>query len=924
MIGYPGTRWYKCDFHLHSAASECFEDKTVTPEQWVARAIEQGLDCVAVTDHDTDAGIDDIIAAANDLPLTVFPGVEITCDSSKVHLLVIFDKDKRAQDVGDFLIECGIKREDFGGKDTHSSLRIRDIIEKARAADCLVIPAHVDQFSGLCEVSYATIQDVYKIPDINAVQITHQEFLHENLQIAGNGELQTAVSGHYSDEINEETLKRWFSPVKLAQDGHKALLVFSDNPQSSTSTKHGIEGIGEKFTWIKMEEAPSLESLRQAFLLPSLRVRNCFECPDTPYAIPELWIRHIAINNTEVTANDEPLLVEFNPQLNTIIGGRGSGKSGILRFIRGVFNKTSDMADDIKKDHDAFYKKADKGVGVFGDDSKVEIIVERQGKLYRLTATNIRNSIDQDIEIQKYDDGGGWIEVTSEGFIDFFEFEQYSQKQIYDIAQKPHYLRERIDAAVDGMDSLVNEKETLARQYLEISTQIRTAESKLDGKGKLETELGDLAERIKIFDESAISTLLSANKKFQKEEKLITAPVDELEERIQSLEELIPEIAIPENDFSEISDDYRDEIKTAYQSSRAAMAEITEKITSSHSDVKKVLEDYKAAISKTKWHVDFNTNKEEFETKKLDLLEQGVDEIDNYEKLSSAKEVKEKAVEELSGLDRQLIDLKSDRDKILGYYIAKLEEISQERRLFVREILEGENVQISIKGFRDQDSFELQFRNIIDREAGFQNDIDILSEKIFQGKVTDTMKEYRSIILDLNKGAEDTDFSGHFRNRIKNLSPEVIDRLMLLMPEDEIAIKYKPSGSSGFKPLATASAGQKTTAILTFIMSHGQCPLILDQPEDDLDNRLVYELIVDRLKNAKEKRQVIVVTHNANIPVNGDAEYVISMDSNTKHFNVFASGSVDQQTVKKEICDVMEGTEYAFNMRAKRYQGLST
>lgn len=91
MISYPGTRWYKCDLHLHTSASECFEDTSITPEQWVARAIEQGLDCVAVTDHNTHAGIDDIIAAAEGHPINVFPGVEITCDSSKVHLLVIFD-----------------------------------------------------------------------------------------------------------------------------------------------------------------------------------------------------------------------------------------------------------------------------------------------------------------------------------------------------------------------------------------------------------------------------------------------------------------------------------------------------------------------------------------------------------------------------------------------------------------------------------------------------------------------------------------------------------------------------------------------------------------------------------------------------------------------------------------------------------------
>ena len=91
MKNYPGTRWYKCDLHLHTMASECFEDKTVTPEQWIARAVEQGLDCIAVTDHNTGAGIDAVIEAAKDQPITVFPGVEITCDSSKVHLLVIFD-----------------------------------------------------------------------------------------------------------------------------------------------------------------------------------------------------------------------------------------------------------------------------------------------------------------------------------------------------------------------------------------------------------------------------------------------------------------------------------------------------------------------------------------------------------------------------------------------------------------------------------------------------------------------------------------------------------------------------------------------------------------------------------------------------------------------------------------------------------------
>ena len=75
------------------------------------------------------------------------------------------------------------------------------------------------------------------------------------------------------------------------------------------------------------------------------------------------------------------------------------------------------------------------------------------------------------------------------------------------------------------------------------------------------------------------------------------------------------------------------------------------------------------------------------------------------------------------------------------------------------------------------------------------------------------------------------------------------------MPEDEIEVEYKLDNSKHYKSLSTASAGQKTTAILTFILSYGESPLILDQPEDDLDNRLVYDLIVKRLTTAKEKRQ---------------------------------------------------------------------
>lgn len=148
-MNYRGNKWYKCDLHLHTTASKCFQDRTVTAEQWVDKAIEQELNCVAVTDHNTGAGIDEIKAAAVGKGLIVFPGVEITCDTSKVHLLIIFDTNKSAADIGDFLIKCDIRREDFGEQDAFTSKSIFEVSQIAHNEGALIIPAHIDEYNGL-------------------------------------------------------------------------------------------------------------------------------------------------------------------------------------------------------------------------------------------------------------------------------------------------------------------------------------------------------------------------------------------------------------------------------------------------------------------------------------------------------------------------------------------------------------------------------------------------------------------------------------------------------------------------------------------------------------------------------------------------------------------------------------------------------
>jgi chromosome segregation protein len=119
-----------------------------------------------------------------------------------------------------------------------------------------------------------------------------------------------------------------------------------------------------------------------------------------------------------------------------------------------------------------------------------------------------------------------------------------------------------------------------------------------------------------------------------------------------------------------------------------------------------------------------------------------------------------------------------------------------------------------------------------------------------------------------------------------------------------------------------ASAGQQATALLIALLNEEGPPLIVDQPEDDLDNQIILD-IVEQIWKAKEMRQLIFSSHNANIVVNGDAELVICCDykAMVDHSGgqIKALGAIDAKEIKKEITMVMEGGEKAFQLRREKY-----
>ena len=183
-------------------------------------------------------------------------------------------------------------------------------------------------------------------------------------------------------------------------------------------------------------------------------------------------------------------------------------------------------------------------------------------------------------------------------------------------------------------------------------------------------------------------------------------------------------------------------------------------------------------------------------------------------------------------------------------------------------------------------------------------------------------------------------FGGHFNNYLEReagRSPELLDKLLVWFPEDALSVEYSRHGdSSDFQSIRQASAGQRSAAMLAFLLAHGEEPLVLDQPEDDLDNHLIYDLVVRQMRENKFRRQIIVSAlpsrlHEALIdktlrdrnaqPKHSrerDAEMLHALDFRGGQCMVVESGSLQEKDIREEVCRVMEGGREAFERRYRR------
>jgi ATPase subunit of ABC transporter with duplicated ATPase domains len=263
--------------------------------------------------------------------------------------------------------------------------------------------------------------------------------------------------------------------------------------------------------------------------------------------------------------------------------------------------------------------------------------------------------------------------------------------------------------------------------------------------------------------------------------------------------------------------------------------------------------------------------------------------------------------------------LLEDRKSLKAKFLLEREQISVLRDSVATELQRETGKKVRVRVLRNAD--DLAYRTLLTeglKGARVRNHDEIL----------DTLLQLRPEQLaqfiqtnDHTGFDEASGFGSERTRRILDAFRENIDPLTLEVVniEDQVRIELNVAALEEpiFKDAAELSRGQKCTALLPLLLARTTNPLIIDQPEDNLDNHFIYETIVNSIQRLKGKRQMIFITHNANIPVLADAELVVVLNSDGKIGYIEKSGSVDE--CRDQIVDLLEGGERAFEMRRERY-----
>ncbi|MBV2111931.1 MAG: hypothetical protein KUF82_13250 [Candidatus Thiodiazotropha sp. (ex Ctena orbiculata)] len=915
---WPGSRWWKFDFHTHTPASKDYKGNgDISPEDWLELYLNAGIHCVVVTDHNSGGWIDCLQEKLNSLKesdadkwseFEIFPGVELSCNGG-VHILAILDPSNVGADIEALIGSVGYQGS-RGDSDGVTNSSVEDVIDKVHQVGGVVCAAHIDMPKGL----------IKSITDHNTLQPIFEKL--DALEII---DLEADVLDSHKEKIDA-----------------LATVIGSDS--------HKPADIGRAFTWVKMSK-PTIEGLRLALLDPELSIYRSDLQQDMPLRSPEQWIESISLKDMHLLRT-KPLTLTFNPSYNALIGGRGSGKSTVIKCLRLSLARDKELealtdSPEIAKTFRAFkqsYTPASK-IGMMLADSELSIGVNKGvddlQEQYKYVWKNNEQAEENGLDVFRWeDDKWEHTNLNREQARDVFPVKIFSQKQILALANNPQALLEYIDSSIPDLKlEWQNEFDANKQKLLDERAKLQAQKKELEKKPALENEYKEARRKARVFSNDTFGELLKAYKRATTQKNKLNEYYSGLEDKINILNDAIDEIdgfnGKNIDAFEEVTEAEK-AIKAEAESLGKSLKEQYDNLVKEVAAMKSELDAAKTQVAESDWENENNAHITAYQNETARLKAAG---IDSAKAASEAVANEARLSEQLAHLrkiEEQISDTEDAVTKAEESLLVCREQLTEIRQKFIAELFaHNDMLKVMLRSMADSRGSVDKFREILripntsqfseiyqdDEEIGGQRS-GILWDMVDPAHAGSTVGERLSEIKKaLEEGSKDvlkTTLHGSLVKRLKSLPIEAFNELSHWFPEDEVQLEYRPAKGRSYKSIAQASAGQKTAAILSFLLIHGNEPLILDQPEDDLDNALVSELVVEQLRENKKHRQLIIVTHNANVVVNADAELVTTMDFTGGQIVSNNSGGLQERRTREDICRIMEGGHEAFRQRYKR------
>lgn len=651
--------------------------------------------------------------------------------------------------------------------------------------------------------------------------------------------------------------------------GYLPALVEGSDPKSISDI-----GKGDRCTYLKIGEY-SYAAIK--FALQDYRDRVSESVPDNKHG----FIESISFQGGKFDGQT----IMFSRELNTLIGIRGSGKSSILEAVRYVLGLTAQMDKDYKE---SLVKN------VFGSGGKATLnVIDKHGKHY-----SVSRILGERINV--LDETGNDLNINPISLFDGVQY--FGQKDLSSSADHENGLLEKLISGRIGqpsnLDNCVNELIKTVECLLDVSkiSQQMT---------EVTTQQTELEHKLSIFEEKGVADKLKKQSGYATDTAKLDAVKNRIDTILRDIRTAFSKNSVVSSALDGYSSDFNKDIfgdvSIALSSIDAQLAQIGSCIV----EIEKQRSGMDDLISRLKERID--SLADEFAEIKREIKDDTLD-VDSFVKMTAelqkTKEKLKQLSEEASSkskIEASFTKATRERNEALlatyNAYKAETERINQNQTEL--------KIEITFKG--DREGFKAQLKNDF-KGTG-------ISDIKYQA-ICDSFTDYAAIIEDWIvcdgsklKGIVTPGEYVKLEDKLRGQYEELLNRQV----ENKVDIYYHG------KLLRQHSIGQRASALILFILTQDDNDIIfIDQPEDDLDNKVIYDEVITAIAQKKPYMQFIFATHNANIPVLGDSERVLVVEFQESRIDV-AQGNIDLDSTHKQIVDIMEGGKEAFDKRQLIY-----